>query len=264
LDDGFQHRRLARDFDLVLVDACAPFGFGHVIPRGLLREPLVGLRRADAILITRADQGDAAEVERTVRRFNPTAPVYRCAHAHVGLRRADGSIAPIDELADRRFFAFAGIGNPDGLRRQLERAAKGGLAGTAWFGDHWDYTRADLDDVMSKARTAGAKILVTTEKDWVKIKRLVREADLPVARLELAVKFENPEDERQLLERIEARAKPPEVPPAAPGPNHSGKWVVVALFVMAAAMAATAVMFAGGKRAKPRTTAPSTTRSAIP
>src|SRR3954454_10125891 len=85
LDDGFQHRRLQRDFDLVLIDATNPFGYDHVLPRGLLREPLGGLARANAFLLTRVDQalpGADEFCERELRARGRTTPIYRCRHAH--------------------------------------------------------------------------------------------------------------------------------------------------------------------------------------
>ena len=108
------------------------------------REPLVGLRRAHAVLITRANQVDAGEVERIVarvREIHPSAPVYRCSHAHVGLRSPDGALHSLEELAGQRFYAFAGIGNPEGLEKQL-RQLPGGFAGREWFPDHWGYAAA--------------------------------------------------------------------------------------------------------------------------
>jgi tetraacyldisaccharide 4'-kinase len=211
MDDGFQHRRLARDFDLVLVDACEPFGFGRVIPRGLLREPLGGLRRADAILITRADQATAEAIERIVARVRtvkPDVPLYRCSHAHVGLRSADGGLHSLEELAGRRFFAFAGIGNPEGFEAQLRRLP-GDLCGRRWLGDHWDYSATDVAGLRDEARACGAELLVTTEKDWVKVARMIgvgADGELPVWRVELAVRFEA-DDEERLLGQIRARLK---------------------------------------------------------
>src|SRR4051812_37835557 len=91
LDDGFQHRRAERDLDIVLVSATNPFGYGRVLPRGMLREPLSGLRRAGAVVITHADQvgdSDLTTIERTIRRYNPAAPIYHAVHAHAALRSA--------------------------------------------------------------------------------------------------------------------------------------------------------------------------------
>lgn len=202
LDDGFQHRRLGRDFDLVLVDATEPLGFGRVIPRGLLREPAVGLKRADAILITRADQVSEVEtVVKLIRRYNSAAPIFRCSHSQVGLRSAEGSLHSLDALAGKNFFAFAGIGNPEGLARQLQ-ALPGKLAGSRWFGDHWQYAREDFRQLIDQARRCGANAIVTTEKDWVKIAVLMNEPlEIPIWRIELALKFED-DDERKLFELI--------------------------------------------------------------
>ena len=205
MDDGFQHRRLGRDFDLVLVDASEPFGYGRVLPRGLLREPLSGLRRADAILITRADQGDVGEIERTVRRFNAAAPVFACAHALVGLRAGEARM-PMEALAGRRIFAFAGIGNPQGFEKQLQ-ALGGEMVGRWWLADHWNYSHRDMVSINGEARRAGAEVVVTSEKDWVKVARVVDErTSLPVWRVELAVRFLG-DDERKLFELIRARLK---------------------------------------------------------
>ncbi|MDB5323513.1 MAG: lpxK [Phycisphaerales bacterium] len=203
MDDGFQHRRLARDFDLVLLDALEPFGFGRVLPRGLLREPLSGLRRADAILITRADQGgDVEAIVARVREFNATAPVFRCVHAHVGLRSSEDVLHRADALLGMRVFAFAGIGNPEGFGREFA-----GHVGHRWFGDHWDYDRDDLATIQAEAKQAGADVIVTTEKDWVKIGPLLNVGTgIPIWRAELAVRFEG-EDEAALFELIRGRLK---------------------------------------------------------
>jgi tetraacyldisaccharide 4'-kinase len=201
LDDGFQHRRLGRDFDLVLIDASQPYWFGRVIPRGLLREPLAGLGRADAVLITRADQGDAEAIEKRVRALNGRATVYRSTHAHVGFRAADGTLHAVEALAGRRYYAFAGIGNPRGFGEQLRRAGAVEV-GSRWFGDHWAYGRADVEQVLTDARKAGAEVVVTTEKDWVKVAPLLAAGDGPaVWRAELAIRFEG-EDEGRLLAQV--------------------------------------------------------------
>jgi tetraacyldisaccharide 4'-kinase len=197
MDDGFQHRRLGRDFDLVLLDASEPFGFGRVLPRGLLREPLSGLRRADAVLITRADAGDAEEIVKRVREFNADAPMFRCVHAHVGFRSSEDVRHRADALSGMRVFLFAGIGNPEGFGRQFA-----GNAGHLWFGDHWDYRREDLEKIQAEAKGAGADVIVTTEKDWVKIAPLMEVGvGIPIWRAELAVQFEG-EDEAKLFELI--------------------------------------------------------------
>jgi tetraacyldisaccharide 4'-kinase len=197
LDDGFQHRRVARDLDVVLINATEPFGFDHVLPRGLLREPVRGLKRAGAVVLTRCDRADEAslaDIERHVRRQNAKVPLLRSVHAQTGFRAAGTPLhAPVDEpmasLAGRNWFVFSGIGSPDGLRAQL--ATHGGrCAGSRAFGDHHEYSAEDLAKLMSVAKAAGADVLVTTEKDWVKVEPLwgtLAGTTLPVWRVDVEI-----------------------------------------------------------------------------
>jgi tetraacyldisaccharide 4'-kinase len=193
LDDGMQHRRVARDFELVLINAAEPFGLGRVFPRGFLREPLSGLGRADALVVTHADEVDAArleQIERVVRRYNPTAPIFRADHVING----------IEGLEHKPFFAFCGIGSPESFFSQL--AGRGNCVGRRAFADHHHYSAADLADLNEAARSAGAAILVTTEKDWAKLSRLPPTADgLPTISAGLCIHFHG-DHESQLLERI--------------------------------------------------------------
>lgn len=221
LDDAFQHRRAGRDFDLVLINALEPFGHGHVIPRGLLREPLDGLRRADAIMITHADQAPAAaglgDIERALRRYT-AAPILLAEHAHAGLRSGDGGqLLPMTELRRRRHFLFCGIGNPRGFRAQLEPYHET-FAGWRAFADHHAYAADDLASLEAEAAAARAEVLVTTEKDWVKIERLPRRASLPVLRVELQIQFRDGGGER-LLDLVLDRLK---LKPAATPARQEG------------------------------------------
>jgi tetraacyldisaccharide 4'-kinase len=205
LDDGFQHRRLARDLDVVLINASEPFGFGHVLPRGLLREPLAGLRRAGALVLTHADHATPEQlsaIESRIRRHNPTVPIYQAMHAQAGLRssRPETALHPIDELSHHRFFAFCGIGNPAAFDRQLARFAET-YVGRRWFGDHHGYTPADLANLSAQARDARAEILITTEKDWVKIEPFAHASEVPIWRSEIRMQFLG-NSEQRLLDQI--------------------------------------------------------------
>lgn len=172
LDDGFQHRRLRRDLDIVLIDATNPWGHGHLLPRGLLREPLGSLRRADVVMLTRCDLAAAdavAEIRTTVARHAPHAPLIETSHEPAAWRNASGEEISVEALRGRPVAAFCGIGNPDGFRRTLESLA---LDVVAWrtFADHHPYSRADVDDLRRWARELPAEtVLVTTQKDLVKI-----------------------------------------------------------------------------------------------
>ena len=173
LDDAFQHRRLARDLDLVLLDATEPFGYGHVFPRGLLREPVRALRRADLVVLTRSDLCPADRVRRTqreVERHAPHAGWVVTRHRPIDLVGAAGDVQPLSDLGGAGVLAFAGIGNPQAFRSTLERA---GARVIDWreFDDHHDYVPGDIADLALWAEQQRPDLVVTTEKDLVKIER---------------------------------------------------------------------------------------------
>lgn len=171
LDDGFQHRRLARDLDIVLIDALEPFGFGHVFPRGTLREPLAGLKRAQAAVLTRADMVDEAErtrIHSVVVQYAPGIAWATCRHAPQTLLNSSGTREPIAALAGRRVAALCGIGNPTGFRHTL---AACGCHVAAWreFPDHHAYSSADLEQLQQWAAGSNCDTVVCTHKDLVKL-----------------------------------------------------------------------------------------------
>ena len=177
LDDGFQHRRLARDLDIVLLDALDPFGGEHVFPRGLLREPLSGLRRADVVVLSRADAiaADARrELRARVEALAPDALWLEAAHAPRALLAADGREEPIATLAGRPVAAFCGIGNPAGFRHTLSACGLQ-LAAFRAFADHCPFDArplAELGDWLAREAAAAAPAaVVCTQKDLVKLNR---------------------------------------------------------------------------------------------
>lgn len=209
LDDGFQHRRLARDMDIVLINATEPFGFGHVLPRGLLREPLEGLRRAGAIVVTHASAvPSVAEIVRQVRLHNAHVPIYRADHAPAGFRSTmpgsdTGCEYDLEALRAKRVFAFCGLSSPASFERAI-RSLAGRYVGHRWFADHHDYTARDLQAVQSAARTSDAEVIVTTEKDAVKLADLPqRPDDIPLWRFDVAAQFFD-DDEQRLLGQVRA------------------------------------------------------------
>ncbi len=194
LDDGFQHRRLHRDFDLVLIDASNPFGGGHLLPRGMLREPLRGLRRAFAILLTHVEavsSDDLSTIEHDLRKHNSWAPLYTCRHV-------PGIVNPPDATV----FAFCGIGNPESFIAELKRRGSL-LLGSQYFADHHAYTARDLAALDQRAQMFGADVMLTTEKDWVKIESLVARhpTQTPIQPVRLDIEFEN-DDGSRLLQQI--------------------------------------------------------------
>lgn len=190
LDDGFQHRRLARDLDIVAVDATDPFGHGRLFPRGLLREPLRGIARARAVVLTRASsiasERRVAIQDALFAHCQHAPPVWAEAdHRPVGLRTADGATRPLAELDGRRVFAFAGIGNPAAFRATLV-ALGADVVAFRPLPDHHAYTAADLESLAREAASARAVLAVTTLKDLVKIRCAALDG-LPLAALEIAL-----------------------------------------------------------------------------
>ncbi|HEY7309428.1 MAG TPA: tetraacyldisaccharide 4'-kinase [Gemmataceae bacterium] len=196
LDDGFQHRRLARDLDIVLVDVTAPWGHGYLLPRGLLREPPSSLRRAGIVVLTRCDQTPSEQRERvrqTIARIAPPVPVIETTHRPVELSNSDGESAPLDILRDGPMAAFCGLGNPDAFRRTLLDWG-GQTLDFRVYPDHHAYSRADVEELQRWANDlpVGTSI-VTTQKDLVKL-RLCRLGDRPLWCLRIRLCVESGQD----------------------------------------------------------------------
>lgn len=172
LDDGFQHRRLARDLDVVLIDASDPWMGGYLLPRGGLREPKTRLNRAHAIVLTRCDtvspeQLSALEVE--LSQLVPGAPIARAIHAPIELANGASTKSPT-LLSGQTVGAFCGLGNPAAFRRTLEDLGAQVIAFQE-FPDHHAYQRADVEALQQWAALLPANAwVVTSQKDWVKIR----------------------------------------------------------------------------------------------
>ena len=170
LDDGFQHRRVQREVDLVLIDATQPFGYERLLPRGLLREPIGSLKRAGAVIVTRRNHVDARRFEEIRARIsaNSERSIFACEFINDGFVDAAGHVA--SAIPGNRALAVSGIGNArafaDDLRRQgLE------IAGSLEYGDHHCYTAQDIAEISRAALDAGVPV-VTTMKDWMKLQSL--------------------------------------------------------------------------------------------
>ncbi|GAK52555.1 LpxK protein [Candidatus Moduliflexus flocculans] len=178
LDDGFQHLRLRRDCDLVLIDATNPFGGGHVLPAGFLREPLAHLSRASAFVITRSDEiADCAPIIATLQRINPASPIFYGVHAFDTLRRL-GQDAPTDLSAfqKKRLLAVCGLGNPASFHH-LIRGCGLTLAATLDFRDHHWYAEEDIQKINAMIRQYGIDGILTTEKDEPKLQPYTQALD---------------------------------------------------------------------------------------
>lgn len=173
LDDGFQHLGLRRDLNVVLMDTAHPFGNGHLLPWGPLREPISELSRADAMVLTRFHQGAPGESMKAFlnRRF-PSIPLFYADHApkqvvFPGISR----IQSPECLLSKRVVAFAGIGDPGSFKYTLEKAGAH-VVGFRKFSDHYAYSPGDIATLIRMKDKTGADYLLTTEKDWVRIQRI--------------------------------------------------------------------------------------------
>ncbi len=193
LDDGFQHRALARDVDIVLLDALNPLGGGGVFPLGRLREPFRAISRAGMVLITRSEFSDLAPaIEREVRRWNPHAPIFRARlRPCAWVRASTGETYPPDAPPFHRAGAFCGLGNPHAFRRSLQRL---GIHPAAWeeFEDHHRYRIHEMQRMRRSFEDAGAEAMVTTEKDEVNLPEMHEE--MPTYYLRIAMEIDREEE----------------------------------------------------------------------
>ncbi len=172
LDDGFQHRRLARDLDVVLLDALDPFGLGRIFPRGLLREPISALKRASVVVLSRGDLVTADDRKAIRRRAEHAAgPLFWAVarHAPLVLLGEGGLEDPLTSIGGKRVAAFCGIGNPEGFRRTLGGLGAD-LVGFRSFPDHHPYSGGDMAELTTWVKGLGAELVLTTQKDSVKLR----------------------------------------------------------------------------------------------
>jgi len=204
LDDGFQHARIARDFDLVLIDALAPFGSFQVMPLGRLREPLAELRRASAFLITRVQPGSpVAAIEKQLRLWNRSAPIFRSRVAAQEWRELDGEEERFGatELPFRQTLAFCGLGNPRSFWNTLRELAIEPVESLE-YGDHHLYTPREVRRFGQLGRALGVQALLTTEKDAMNLCELTAEAIQPLRLFALRIGVEI-EQEDELIALIQ-------------------------------------------------------------
>ena len=204
MDDGFQHRRLHRDIDIITIDAMQPFGYGRMLPAGLLREPVSALKRAQAVIITRCDlvsRNNLAELTAAINRINPNLIVAQTIHSPAYAVSGEKQM-PVEELKDKKIYAFCGIANPEAF---LATAGMVGakIVGSKIYDDHHNYTVNDVNDIYRDAATSGAQMILTTEKDYNKLSpRASGAGDLVLAYLAVRLQFTEGQDRiRELIER---------------------------------------------------------------
>ena len=187
LDDGFQHLRIARDLDIVMIDATNPWGGGRLLPEGRLREPLSGLSRADCIVLTRVDQVDRIDaidvIQKVLDKFN-SCPVFTS-------RMRTREIAPLKDSSTPMagpVGAFCGVGNPQSFFTHLKSEGYSPVFEKE-FRDHQRYTQPLLDSICEDAQRNGAQSLVTTAKDAVKLSSLHHA--IPIYSLNIEISIDN-------------------------------------------------------------------------
>lgn len=174
LDDGFQHWRIKRSLDIVVIDSTNPFGNGLLLPAGILREPLSALKRADMFVLTHTDFATAEALSRLedyLKKYQK--PIIKTVHQPIELVSLDGSTTQLtdsarrDKLSDQCVYGFCGIGTPAHFRRTLQELFA--LAGFESFPDHYNYSADDIKTLARRAVEAGANLLVTTQKDAIRL-----------------------------------------------------------------------------------------------
>jgi len=201
LDDGFQYLPLKGQLNLLLVDKTNPFGNSHLLPRGILREPIKHLRRASYVFLTKSNGERDPELEAIIERYNPGVDIIECTHQpqyllRLGTKRAASSTLPVSPdaakeqqplsfLKGRRVVAFCGIATPESFFKFLTDYGAD-LVARERFPDHYRYAEADFVELAAVAQRTGAECLVTTEKDAVRIP-YERAWDCPVYYLRLEI-----------------------------------------------------------------------------
>ncbi|MCC6542887.1 MAG: tetraacyldisaccharide 4'-kinase [Nitrospirae bacterium] len=168
LDDGYQHLQLHRDTNILLIDASNPFGNGHLLPKGILREPLNGISRADCVIVTRANEGGKDDIETVVRRHNPDAPVFYASYKAADITDTDGYSYGLNIINGKKVFIFSGIANPLSFRKSIEDIG-GKVVGRISYPDHYWFKNDDLRKIMKEASDISAEAVLTTAKDAVRL-----------------------------------------------------------------------------------------------
>ena len=173
IDDGFQHLKITRDLDIVVLDATAPFGNGYLLPSGNLRESKASLKRADLTILTRISQSEnAVRIRQQLTKDFEGKTIVSADYVPDGIQQVHtGEIVDSSTLSDRSIFAFSAIANPDSFFSMLETEGLE-IVGKKAFRDHHIYTQPDIEELVREARAAECSAFVVTEKDAVKLKAL--------------------------------------------------------------------------------------------
>jgi tetraacyldisaccharide 4'-kinase len=201
LDDGFQHRRLHRDIDIVTIDATCPFGYGKLLPAGLLREPVSSLNRADAVVLTRCNQISETElsrIEQVLLSIKPDMIIAKSIHKPVNVKSPADKEISLEQLKGKKIFAFCGIGNPDAFISTIKNT-RANLVGSKIYDDHYRYCIRDINDIYNQAKRLKADLILSTQKDYTHYATLDKHYEIPFAYLAVEIEFTAGEDKLKQL-----------------------------------------------------------------
>lgn len=188
LDDGFQHLRLFRNIDILLIDGMNPFGNRRLLPLGRLREPIREMKRADIIVITRSHSIPESLVKE-IRRYNDRAPIFSSDHRPFFFRTINGMVIPLKDLSGKSAIAFCGIGNPDSFKNTITDLGID-LRDFIVFRDHHRFNLHDLKRIERVAERSKADWIITTEKDIIRLGNLTSNLNYQDRLLCLSIEFE--------------------------------------------------------------------------
>jgi len=168
LDDGYQHLKLHRDINILLIDASNPCGNGYLLPKGILREPFNGISRADCVIVTRSNEGNKNIAETLIRKYNQDVPIFYASYKTADITNPAGKSCGFDFIKSKQIFMFAGIANPGSFRRSIEDTG-GMVIGEMLYPDHYWYKNDDLNKIIKEASRLSADAIITTAKDAVRL-----------------------------------------------------------------------------------------------
>ncbi len=202
LDDAFQQWKIARDLNVVTIDATRPFGNRHLLPRGILREPFSSLKRADIFVLTKTNLSeDSALIKEELEKLNPGSAVFESSHEAVGFYDVNDTrqlLSP-DSLRSKTVTLFSGIGDPDSFENLIKSLGIQ-IGCSCRFSDHHLYSRRDLEGIFKASRENNIDTLVTTEKDFVRMNPVeLKTQGLRILVLRIAIAFK---DEQRFCHRL--------------------------------------------------------------
>ncbi len=194
LDDGFQYLKLGNRLDIALVDRTNPFGGGHLLPRGLLREPMRNIKRAGFIFITKCNDGGDKELKEQLRRFNPVAEISECRHSEKYLKDVFGTATyELDKLKGLKIAAISAIAVPETFENALRKLGAE-VVYARRFADHHRFTQQEIINTINWSIKRGAEAILTTEKDAVRFP-FVERRDIPVMFMRVEIEMLSGEEE---------------------------------------------------------------------